>query len=104
MRSPFSTGLRLTIRIVKNESEEAKTVECLDCGGQSKSGLLPHEFGIFVRSEEQLDRAQAAAMHAGMPCKVLDDHVETTSGHLSICNDAPGEGARVSRRRGDGLR
>ncbi len=72
------------IRIVKNEGEEAKTVSAW-MGERSKSGLLPHEFGIFVRSEEQLDRAKAAAKLAGMPYKVLDDHVETTSGHLSVC-------------------
>ena len=50
----------------------------------AKSGLLPHEFGIFVRSAAQLDRARAAAAGAGMPFKVLDDRVETTSGHVSI--------------------
>jgi hypothetical protein len=30
-----------------------------------KDGLLPHEFGVFVRSSEQLNRAQAAAEAAG---------------------------------------
>src|SRR5207248_8000037 len=32
----------------------------------------------------QLDRAQAAAKAAGIAFKTLDDHVETTSGHISI--------------------
>jgi superfamily I DNA/RNA helicase len=45
---------------------------------------MPHEFGVFVRSEAQLDRARAAAKEAGVPFKVLDEHVETTSGHISI--------------------
>ena len=39
---------------------------------------------MFVRSEAQLDRAQAAVKAAGLSCKVLDEHVETTSGHVSI--------------------
>lgn len=39
---------------------------------------------MFVRSEAQLDRAQAAVEKAGMAFKVLDEHVETTSGHVSI--------------------
>ena len=47
-------------------------------------GLLPHEFGIFVRSTAQLDRARAAAERAGFPFKVLDENVATASGHVSI--------------------
>ena len=43
------------IRMLKDEGEEIKTV-----GGwlleQAKAGVLPHEFGIFVRSEAQLAR------------------------------------------------
>jgi superfamily I DNA/RNA helicase len=45
---------------------------------------LPHEFGLFVRSSAQLDRAIAAVEKAGMPFKILDEQVETTSGHISI--------------------
>jgi superfamily I DNA/RNA helicase len=52
---------------------------------RSKEGLLPHEFGVFVRSEKQLARAEAAVQAAGMPAKILDEHVETTSGHVAIC-------------------
>ena len=59
---------------------------------QSASGLRiesarassPHEIGVFVRSDAELDRARAAVEQSGIPYKVLDDHVETTSGHLSI--------------------
>jgi superfamily I DNA/RNA helicase len=52
---------------------------------QAKAGVLPHELGVFVRSEGQLDRAQAAAKDAGLAFKVLDEHVETTSGYVPIC-------------------
>jgi hypothetical protein len=51
---------------------------------QSKAGILPHEFGVFVRSEAQLPRAEAAVKEAGLPFKILDEHVETASGHVSI--------------------
>lgn len=51
---------------------------------QTNAGVQPHEFGVFVRSVEQLDRAQAAAGYAGMKFNILDDNVETTSGHVSI--------------------
>ena len=72
-----------TIRVLPSESEEIKTVGNW-IAEQAKAGVLPHEFGVFVRSAAQLDRARAAATEAGMPFKVLDEHVETTSGHVSI--------------------
>src|SRR5258708_1762303 len=64
------------IQTLKSEKEEIKTV-----GGwlaeHAKARLLPHEFGLFVRSAAQLDRAKAAATKAGMPFKILDERVET---------------------------
>jgi superfamily I DNA/RNA helicase len=42
------------------------------------------EFGLFVRSTNQISRAQAAAKKADIAFKVLDENVETTSGYLSI--------------------
>ncbi|MGY0572409.1 UvrD-helicase domain-containing protein [Bradyrhizobium sp. RDM12] len=48
------------------------------------AGLLPHEFGVFVRSEAQLDRARAAVKESGLEFRVLDDRVETASGQASI--------------------
>jgi len=71
------------ILVLATEKEEIKSV-----GGwlaeQSKAGVLPHEIGVFVRSAGQLDRAQRAVKEAGLPFKILDEHVETTSGHVSI--------------------
>jgi superfamily I DNA/RNA helicase len=71
------------IRVLKNESEEEASVASW-IAEQSKAGVLPHEFGVFVRSPGQLDRAQAAVKTSGLPFKVLDDHVESASGHVSI--------------------
>jgi hypothetical protein len=51
---------------------------------RSIDGALAHEFGVFVRSAAQLDRARAAVNAAGMAFKILDEHVETTSGCVSI--------------------
>ena len=50
----------------------------------SSNGLLPQEFGVFVRSDAQIERAKSAVMQAGLKFKVLDDHVETASGYVSI--------------------
>lgn len=72
-----------TVRTFKSEAEEIASV-----GGwiaeQSKAGIVPHEFGVFVRSGAQLDRARAAVKVAGVAFKVLDEHVDTASGHVSI--------------------
>jgi superfamily I DNA/RNA helicase len=51
---------------------------------RSREGIVPHEIGVFVRSTAQLDRARAAVERAKLRYKVLDDRVETASGHASI--------------------
>ena len=71
------------IRVVKSEAEEIKTVGAW-LVEQTQAGVLPQELGVFVRSEAQLARAQAAVTASGMPFKVLDEHVETASGFVSI--------------------
>ncbi|WP_291984535.1 3'-5' exonuclease [Candidatus Accumulibacter sp. ACC007] len=72
-----------TIRSFKDEGEEIEAVgswvaEC------ATAGILPHEIGVFVRSEAQLDRARAVVKGSGLVFKVLDEHVETISGQVSI--------------------
>lgn len=71
------------IQIHNNEKEESKTVSVWILE-HMKAGVAPHEFGVFVRSEAQVPRARAAVEQAGIPFKVLDEHVETTSGFASI--------------------
>jgi superfamily I DNA/RNA helicase len=71
------------IQSLKSESEEARTVAAW-MNEQTKAGVLPHEFGVFVRSAAQLERARAAVKAAGMTFKILDDHVEVTNGQVSI--------------------
>jgi mRNA-degrading endonuclease RelE of RelBE toxin-antitoxin system len=73
-----------TICALRSPSEEIKTVGNW-IKEQAKAGVVAHEFGVFVRSEAELDRAKDAAKEAGLPFKVLDENVETVSGHLSIC-------------------
>ena len=72
-----------TIRTFKSEEEEITGVGQW-LAEQSKAGAMPHEFGLFVRSEAQLDRARGAAEAAGLPFKILDERVETASGFVSI--------------------
>jgi superfamily I DNA/RNA helicase len=76
-------GPRPMIRMFRDEAEETTGVgswvaEC------AAAGMLPHEIGVFVRSAAQLDRAQDAVKKSGLAFKILDEHVETISGHVSI--------------------
>jgi mRNA-degrading endonuclease RelE of RelBE toxin-antitoxin system len=68
---------------LKNEIEEIRTVGKW-VAERAKDGVLPQEFGVFVRSAAQLDRARAAVEEAGIAFKILDEHVETISGYVSI--------------------
>jgi mRNA-degrading endonuclease RelE of RelBE toxin-antitoxin system len=71
------------IQIHKSEQDEIKAVGDW-LSEHVRAGVAPHEFGVFVRSEAQLHRVRAAVEQAGIPFKVLDEHVETTSGYASI--------------------
>lgn len=71
------------IRTLSNEDGEIDAVAAW-IADRAKEGVLPHEFAVFVRSEAQIKRARGAAEKAGIEFKILDDRVETSSGHLSI--------------------
>jgi hypothetical protein len=71
------------ILVLKTPEAEAHAVrEWLRA--RSAEGVVPHEMGIFVRSSDEIPRARAAVEKAGLPYKVLDDNVETTTGRASI--------------------
>jgi hypothetical protein len=77
-------GLPPIISVLATETEEIKSVGAW-LKEQSDADILPHEFGVFVRSAGQHARAVASVKEAGLPFKILDEHVETASGHVSIC-------------------
>ena len=52
--------------------------------GRVEEGVAPHEIGVFVRSEAELDRGRAAIESANLRYKQLDQHFDTTSGRVSI--------------------
>jgi hypothetical protein len=52
---------------------------------QRKSeGLAAREIALFVRSEAELGRAEEAARKAGLPFGILNEHLETGHGGVSI--------------------
>ncbi|MBU6361943.1 MAG: UvrD-helicase domain-containing protein [Chloroflexi bacterium] len=52
----------------------------------SQTGVKPGEIGVFVRSSAELPRARNALLKAGLAFKVLDEHIETIIGQVSICS------------------
>jgi mRNA-degrading endonuclease RelE of RelBE toxin-antitoxin system len=72
-----------SIRVTKDKDEECETVAGW-LRQRSSAGIAPHEFGVFVRSPAELPRAEAAIKAAGLPYKILDEHVETVSGHVAL--------------------
>ena len=72
-----------TIRAFPDEAVESAAVgewvaRCL------RTGVAPHEIGVFVRSEAQLARARDALQAAGAAFQALDDQVDTPSGRVAI--------------------
>ena len=72
------------IEVLEAEAQEISRVgEWL--AKRSIEGIPPHACGVFVRSADQLERAEAAVKAAGLPSQVLDDNFETTTGYVAIC-------------------
>lgn len=71
------------LRTFKTQAEEIEAVGAW-LNDRTKEGVMSHEIGVFVRSEAELDRARRAVSKAGLPFKILDEHVETTGGQISI--------------------
>ena len=71
------------IRVLRSQEEEVEHVGQW-LSGRTKDGVAPHEFGVFVRSATELGRARLAVQLSELPFKILDENVETTSGHISI--------------------
>jgi hypothetical protein len=55
---------------------------------RSREGVMPHEFGVFVRSDAELDRARAGVVKARLPSKMLDEHVESAIHSITSGNRA----------------
>jgi len=71
------------IRVLDDEDAEALFVGDWLLA-RATEGLLPHEFGVFVRSAAQLDRAIAAVKRTGMAYRILDDKLEPATGQVSV--------------------
>jgi superfamily I DNA/RNA helicase len=71
------------IEIAQSLKQEASTVSSWLTERQNE-GILPHEMAVFVRSSAQITRARDAVQIAGIPHKIIDESIETSSGYLSL--------------------
>ena len=67
-------------------------------------GLTPREFGIFVRSEAEIPRAEAALQLAELPSERLQPSAMRLGSMATLLHHAPGQRAGVPRRDRDGQR
>lgn len=72
-----------TIETFKNEQAEIAAVGKW-IAERVRGGVLPHEIGVFVRTEEQLARAETAIKAAGLTAVRLDDTVDAAPGHVAV--------------------
>jgi superfamily I DNA/RNA helicase len=72
------------IQVVDDEEAERETIVA-QLGKWREEGLAPHEIALFVRSDEQIPRAESAAEEAGISYQVVGDRMETVQGKLSVC-------------------
>ena len=76
-------GPNPSIIIAKSDEDESSTVAdwLTDLIGRD---LQPHDISVFVRSADQVQRAAKTVEAAGLQFTLLDDHVQTTEGRVSI--------------------
>ena len=66
-----------------NQDDEAAAVGVW-IGGLLRDGYEPHEIGVFVRSDAQAERANAAVKISGVAIVELGESVETMAGRVSV--------------------
>jgi superfamily I DNA/RNA helicase len=80
--SAFS-GPEPTVRALGSADEETAVVAAW-LAARAAEGVSPHEIGVFVRSEDQLDRVHAAAHAGGLDARVVDGSSDGTPGAIAI--------------------
>jgi len=69
------------VQVFESESAEIAAISVW-LNGRIQEGLTPRELGVFVRAEQQLDRARSAVVDAGLSCEGLG---RATGTHEWVC-------------------
>lgn len=76
-------GLAPAVRSFASEEAEIAAVGAW-LAERASEGMAPHELGVFVRTEAQLDRATSAVARAGLSAALLDEHLDTRPGAVCV--------------------
>jgi len=76
-------GPKPAIRVYDTQEKEIDAVDKWLSERLSEK-MMPHEIGVFVRSDTQMSRALASIGKSGIPYQILDEKVETASGKVSV--------------------
>lgn len=76
-------GTPPVVVVLEDEAREIRKVADWS-RDRTSSGVLPHEIGIFVRSDAEFDRARKAVSEAGLSGIILTDSVGATAENVSI--------------------
>jgi mRNA-degrading endonuclease RelE of RelBE toxin-antitoxin system len=77
-------GPKPAIKVFDTEDTEIESVSNW-LKERINEGLALHEIGVFVRSAAELERAITAVAKSGLTYKILDENINTGSGHVSVC-------------------
>lgn len=81
--SVFNGPEPLIRRLADSAQERAEVAGWIK--DMSAQGVAPHEIGVIVRSEGELQRAQEAVSAAGLPFRVIDAKSASGNGKVSVC-------------------
>ncbi len=71
------------IRMLESPDEECAAIaEWL--AARRQEGYMPHEIGVFVRSDAEMERAIEAVHAAGMSAALLDERSDAASGNVAV--------------------
>ena len=72
--------------ILVAESQEAEEQEVANwLQARAGEGIIADEIAVFVRSQAEIPRAQAAVKSTALPFVILDEKIVIKPGHVSIC-------------------
>jgi len=77
-------GIKPTIIECSNTEEEVARVGRW-IQKRLEEGLKPHEIGVFIRSDEQIPRAQKVVNNVGIDYIILNKHIDITANKVTIC-------------------
>jgi hypothetical protein len=73
------------IKILNDEKSEVVEVSnWIKC--RLLDGVIAEEIGVFVRSQEQLDRARSACLLSGVKFQILDDPRDRKQNAITVCS------------------